>query len=94
MIANIDNCIDPRGREYLDGIFKDIAFAMGVNTPAEAIELLNKMLVDMVMPQPLDSDRCISIDILTQSVNPIRLKNNPVCLNEDTIRDLYLQIVK
>lgn len=94
MIANINNCIDSRGCGYLEGVFNNIATAMGVNTPNEAITLLNKMMVDMVITQPLDSDRIRSIEILTQSVNPIRLKNNPICLNVDAIRRLYMQIVK
>ena len=34
------------------------------------------------------------LDILSHSVNPIRLKNNPVLLNEDTIYQIYKEIVK
>ena len=37
-----------------------------------------------------DSD----LDIVSHSVNPIRLKNNPVLLNEDTISQIYKEIVK
>ena len=33
-------------------------------------------------------------EILTQSVNPIRLKNNPIKLKESVIRELYKQIIK
>ena len=34
------------------------------------------------------------IDILVKSVNPTRLKNNPLALTEDMIRSLYMDIIK
>lgn len=94
MIENIDKCIDPRGAEYLSNIFDEIANAIGDNSPMEAISHLNKMMVEMVLPQPLDSKRIHSIEVLTKSVNPIRLKNNPVKLEEASIKSLYEFIVK
>ena len=34
------------------------------------------------------------IDLLVKSVNPTRLKNNPLELTEDMIRSLYTDIIK
>ena len=94
MLGHMDGCIDPRGEEYLHNIFIKIANAIGVADPEAAIAVLNKMMVEMILPQPLDTDRDLSIEILCQSVNPIRLKNNPIALDTDIIRSLYKQIVK
>lgn len=94
MIGHIDKCIDPRGQEYLAGIFLQIANAMGCKTPEDAITLFNGMLAEMELVQPVDSERAQSIEILSNSVNPIRLKNNPVGLDVETIRGLYEVIVK
>ena len=34
------------------------------------------------------------LDLLTHSVNPVRLKNNPVQLDEETLEELYRQILR
>ena len=34
------------------------------------------------------------LDLLTHSVNPVRLKNNPVQLTEETLEELYRQILR
>ena len=36
MIENIDNCTDPRGRKYLNNIFREMAETMGYPTSIEA----------------------------------------------------------
>ena len=42
----------------------------------------------------LSKDRVEELEILSKSVNPIRLKNNPVKLDIDVIKNLYSVIVK
>lgn len=93
MIGHVEKCVDPRGQEYLTDIFMQIAKAMGCKTPEEAITLFNGMLDDMELVQPTDSDRVNSIEVLSNSVNPIRLNNNPVELNLESIRGVYDLIV-
>lgn len=93
MLDHTDKCIDSRGPEYLSGIFQRIATAMGCNTPAAAIALFRKMMQDMEMQSPTSDNLLSDILLLTSSVNPIRLKNNPVELDEATIRRLYEIIV-
>ena len=94
MLDHTDKCIDSRGLEYLSGIFHRIATAMGCATPADAIVLFRQMLKDMEIQNPVSEQRPSDISLLTSSVNPIRLKNNPVELDEETIRSLYEIIVK
>lgn len=94
MIDNMDKCIDPRGSMYLLDVFNKIAKSMGTSHPSEAISVFNEMLAEMELIQPLDSDRITSIDVLSKSVNPIRLNNNPIKLSVEVISELYELIVK
>lgn len=96
MLAHPEKCIDPRGEKYLEQTYKDIAAAFGVENPYAARDIFTKMLKDMEMDSPVAGveTRAADLDTLSISVNPIRLKNNPVALEEPTIRSLYEAIVK
>lgn len=94
MLDHMDCCIDPRGSEYLSGIFQRIATAMGCAMPSDAIALFRQMMIDMDIQGPVSEHRPSDLSLLTSSVNPIRLKNNPVELDEEIIRSLYEVIVK
>lgn len=94
MIAHMDKCLDKRGKEYLDGIFSNIANAMGANAPSEAIAIFRDMMQQMELSNPVSEHLSSEILLLTSSVNPIRLKNNPIKLDERTIQCLYKKIVK
>ena len=94
MLTHMDRCIDPRGSEYLSGIFQRIATAMGCSSVEDAIALFRQMLKEMDIQNPVSEHLPSDILLLTSSVNPIRLKNNPVELDEATIRNLYEIIVK
>ena len=92
MIGHMDKCIDKRGQAYLNGIFNDIAHAMGMETPSEAISLFRKMMKEMELATPVHK-REEELEILSTSVNPVRLKNNPICLENDVINCIYAKIV-
>ena len=94
MLEHRDKCIDLRGPEYLEGVFQSIATTMGCHTPTEAIAKFRGMLSDMEIQIPVSDDRTSDISILASSVNPVRLKNNPVELDEPTIRRLYEFIIR
>jgi len=94
MMANMDKCIDPRGSDYLNNAFLDIAKSMGFPSPELACNKFRQMMEDMDMAHPFAEERLKEIEILSYSVNPIRLKNNPVYLDESSIRSLYEIIVK
>ena len=89
MINNMDRCIDGRGQEYLTGIFSDISRAMGCEDSVAAITKFRQMLSEMSVSGPVPTKRNEELVILSNSVNPIRLKNNPVELNEEAICFLY-----
>ena len=96
MIEHMDKCLDKRGQGYLNGIFNNIAHAMGAETPTEAIVQYRSMMKDMDLSNPTSAFclRPSDIEYLSSSVNPVRLKNNPIHLDEEVIIFLYEAIVK
>ena len=94
MIAHIEKCIDKRGQDYLNDIFNDIAHAMGVESTTDAITLFRGMMKDMELANPRGINRKEELAVLSTSVNPVRLKNNPVDLDAHTIANLYDVIIK
>ncbi len=93
MIGHMEKCLDMRGQEYLDGIFCVIAKTMGSKTPTEAISLFREMMLEMELANPESSNKDEDINVLSTSVNPVRLKNNPIALDVTTIRGLYAKII-
>lgn len=91
MLDNLDKCIDPRGREQLEAALDGITSAMNCATPMDAAEELASIIkeLDMSVPQATEEQ----YELLTYSVNPVRLKNYPVALDGETIDKLYHQIL-
>lgn len=94
MIGHMDRCIDVRGQEYLSGIFNQIADTMEAATPSAAITIFREMMTAMELQNPMTTNREQELETLSTSVNPVRLKNNPVLLDVQAIRGLYDVIVK
>lgn len=94
MLGHMDKCIDNRGQEYLSCIFALIPKAMGYDGPEQAIAVFRQMMVDMDLKNPEAGNREGELNVLTTSVNPVRLKNNPIALDMNTIKSLYQVIVK
>ena len=88
-----EKCIDSRGGDYLVQTFNDISSAMGCQSVPEAIALFRHMLQEMELSQPRSDDKEKDTALLANSVNPIRLGNNPVLLNAEAIISLYRLIV-
>ena len=92
MVHNTDKCIDKRGREYLDKTFVELAKAMGCISNDEMCMMFSNVFNDMGLsiPKPSGDD----ISRLANSVNPVRLKNNPVELTLPVIESLYREILQ
>lgn len=93
MNTHPEKCIDNRGVDYLKGTFLNIAHTLGCDTVSEAISLFRSMLDEMGISQPISREREKELDILSSSVNPIRLKNNPVELDVESIQNLYVKVI-
>lgn len=92
MIVNTEKCLDARGKEYLDAMFLSLAKIMECNESAGAAEKFCRIFSELHLKKTAarnDSD----FDILKKSVNPVRLKNNPVLLDEEAIDKLYHKIL-
>lgn len=95
MLQHPEHCIDPRGYDYVSDVFHQIAAAMGKENPKEAIRQLRTMMSLMELGRPKTTgDRASELELLSRSVNPVRLKNNPVKLDEATTLELYRTIVE
>ena len=94
MIRHMDQIVDPRGKEYLKGVFSVIAKAMGADITEQAIGQFREMMTGLDLGRPVSNNRLRDLETLSMSVNPIRLKNNPVGLSTSVIRNLYNIIVQ
>jgi Alcohol dehydrogenase, class IV len=94
MLDHYDRCIEKRGVDYLEQIFNNIAATMGCNTPKDAIAFFENILLEMELQNPESVNKSDDLGVLSKSVNPIRLKNNPVLLDEGAILSLYSNIIK
>ena len=94
MIGHMDKCIDKRGQEYLAEIYDKISKAMGCANPVNAIELFRQMMNEMELKNPVAGNREEELEVLSTSVNPVRLKNNPVVLDLCSINYLYGLIIQ
>lgn len=92
MLENVDKCIDDRGEAYLKTVFDDIAEAMGCDIPETAAERFAEIVVELGLEVPAVKSQ-EDIDILKNSVNPVRLKNHPIGLTVDAIEGLYKEIL-
>ena len=94
MIDNMDKCIDKRGSVYLFDIFDSIAKTMSAEEPKDAIAIFRDMMKRMELGNPSLEKKNEDLEVLSTSVNPVRLKNNPIFLENAVIRKLYEQIVE
>lgn len=93
MLNNISKCVDDRGYEYLKGIFNSISASMGADSPTKAITIFESILDELKLASFV-SGKNDDRRILTESVNPLRLKNNPVAMDKETLSHIYSDIVK
>lgn len=80
--------------EKLKDIFKDIAKQMGCDNVDDAIARFTQMLKKYEVVNPVSENYEEDITILSESVNLVRLKNNPIQFEKDTIRKMYRNIVQ
>ncbi len=91
MLLHPEDCMDSRGWAYVEETFGEIAAAMGCNNPAEAIATLRMLMAELGLSAP-DTVGAEDVALLKNSVNPVRLKNNPVALCPEGIESIYCKI--
>ncbi len=91
MVENTDKCIDPRGREYLAGTLDGIGQAMGCRNAREGAGKLQEIFWSLGLKVPEASGE--QFRELAESVNPVRLRNHPIVLDDAAISELYHEIL-
>lgn len=92
MADHTDKCIDKRGQSYLEKTFEELAAAIGCIGIHEMIKRYDLLLNSFVLPKIIPDEG--DIDILVNSVNPIRLSNHPIKLSKSSIKQLYNTILE
>ena len=92
MVENTARCTDPRGPEYLGEILTGIAQAFGCATAKEGAQKFVELFESLELAVPAATEEQIAV--LTESVNPDRLKNHPIALDKGTIEMLYRSILR
>lgn len=93
MCDHIDNCIDVRGKEYLLKTFNELSKMFGFMEPLQAIETLEGIMREMNLSAPaISGDSETVLSKLSKSVNPVRLKNNPIKMDENQLNQVYHMI--
>ena len=87
MNGHTEDCIDGRGVAYLQTTLKQISEMI-------SIDQFKAMLIKLEMKNPEAVEKDKELEVLIQSVNPLRLKNNPVALSTDVLEEMYRRIVK
>lgn len=93
MIENIEqlDCIDSRGRKYVEDVLKEIAYIFGTENLIEACDRLDMFVDKLELEVPCASDK--EIEELVLSVNEQRMKNHPFLISEKNIDTLYKKIL-
>ena len=93
MTKHMDEVSDSRGARYMEKTFYEIAEAMGCDKVRVAIAQFRQMMHDMGLGYPISTNFEKDLVILIESVNPVRLKNNPVSIDSTIARDIYSKII-
>ena len=92
MIEKTDRCIDARGREYLKRTLDEIGLALGCKDAASGAQKFAELFDSLCLDVPAATKE--QFQTLKTSVNPVRLKNHPIELDEERIDDLYHKILR
>ena len=93
MLDHMDQCIDPRGKEFLEERLEELSEILaGSREPGAGSEEFENIVSRLNLGAPGPA-RLEELKALAGSVNPVRLKNNPVRLSENALEGLYKKIV-
>lgn len=94
MIAHPEKTVDRRGSDYVQAVFQSIAEAFGCENANDGLQWYRQFLSKLEIGLPVSHAREEHLEVLTDSVNVTRLKNNPIELNRNTLHGLYERIIQ
>lgn len=93
MISHMEYCVDPRGETYIYEMFDSLAAAMDCPDMKSSRDKFACIVDELGFRPPLmNTDK--EFDVLKTSVNPVRLRNNPIGLDPEVIDRLYCEILE
>lgn len=92
MVENTDKCIDPRGEEYLKKTLDEIGQIMDCKDAKGGAGKLAAIFEKLALEVPSATEE--QYKELKSGVNPVRLRNHPIALDENTIDKLYHVILR
>lgn len=90
MLEHMDQCTDERGKEYLLGVFAELSNILGYQKIEDAINYLKKLLDELDLYDVDVNEK--DMDALVNSVNTVRLGNNPIKLEKKDIKEIYTRL--
>ena len=94
MLKHLNKCVDKRGTAHLENVLDEIANTLHCKSREESVEMFSSLVDSLMLQRPQSHSREADLEILSQSVNPVRLKNHPIALNELDARNIYERIVQ
>lgn len=94
MLNHLNKCVDKRGTAHLENVLDEIANTLHCKSREESVEMFSSLVDSLMLQRPQSHSREEDLEILSQSVNPVRLKNHPIELNELDARNIYERIVQ
>lgn len=92
MVCHPEQCIDPRGWEYVKKIFYDIAHAISQETPQDAIRRFRELINDLELTRNFHAEKNAAAEF-AEKVNLQRLKNNPIKLDQKAVETIYKNVL-
>lgn len=90
MINNMDLNIDQRGFEYLKQTFDELSDIFDAKDYKDLSIVLKQLFSEFHLDTPIIDDK--DLNVLIQSVNLTRLKNNPIKLSKENIGTIYQKV--
>ncbi len=85
LLTHTDRCIDRRGQAYLETVLKEIPVS---------VDWFVSLMKQLDMGNPCAKAPAKAVEILTDSVNPVRMKNFPVSVDKNEIKSMYERIIE
>ena len=92
MLDHINQCTDSRGELHLKKTLDEIGQALGCKNALTGTKKLSEIFSKLNLEIPIATEE--QFRELKSSVNPVRLKNHPIAMDEKTIDSLYHSILR
>lgn len=87
MLNNLELVQDKRGKNYVSSVFDELSDIFGVENHSQLNEKIKRIINEFKLESPVIDEK--TLHILSNSVNPIRLKNNPIAIDADNALRIY-----